>query len=156
TLPSRAPTTRSSATCPRSSNGARGRSAFRAAPDRLGVLRGQLREPARRDGQVHRPADPDHLLGEQHVTLRRPVRVLDTLQVGDPEVVWDDPRDLAVPGALLGRLLELLIDGAEEREPDQRADEVDEILHARSAGAGVVPGFTSGMPWAQCGHTSGS
>src|SRR5438270_5553217 len=145
-----------SAISPRSSSGGPGRSAFRPAPDRLGVLRRDLREPPHRDRQVHRPPDADDLLGEQDVAVRRPIRRLHALEVGQPEVVGHDARDLAVPGARLGRLLELLIDRSEEREPDERANEVEKILHARMSGAGVVPGFTSGTPWAHWGQASGA
>jgi len=60
-----------------------------------------------------------------------------------------------MPGALFGRLLELLVERAEEGEPDRGTDETDEILHAFTKGAGVVPGFTSGMPLAHCGQSWG-
>src|SRR5438067_2947859 len=152
---SRDRTTRSNATYPRSSSCAPARSAFGPAPDRRRVLRRGRRELPHRDGQIHGPPHADDLLGEEDVALRVPVGVAKALQIGQPEVVRDDTGHLPVPGPFGGRLLELLVDRAEEGEPDRGADEIEEILHARIAGAGVVPGFTSGTPCAHCGHSSG-
>src|SRR5687767_10054386 len=61
-----------------------------------------------------------------------------------------------MPGALGVGLAQLLVDRGEEREPDKRADELVDVLHrVAAAGAGVVPGCDTGMPFAQSGHAAG-
>ena len=91
-------------------------------------------------------------------------RGLETIAEGLPqpvhgrhaEVVRHHATDLPVPGARLGRLAQLLIDRARERQPRQRADEPHQLLQLRPTGAGVVPGLVSACPAAHWGHESGS
>src|ERR1700682_6285342 len=123
---------------------------------RLGVLRNDLADLPGGDGDVHRPADAEDLLRKDLIAVGVPVRLAHAIDRRDPEVVGNDARDLAVPGARLGRLAQLLIDGGGEGHPGERADQLHQILQRLTAGAGVVPGFTSGTPAAQSGQSAGA
>jgi SAM-dependent methyltransferase len=96
---------------------------------RFGVLRHDLVDLTRRDRDVHGPADTEDLFGEELVALRIPVGLAQPIERGQAEVVRDDARDLAIPGARLGRPLQLLIDRGRERHPHEGADQLDEVLH---------------------------
>src|SRR5438128_2090412 len=62
-----------------------------------------------------------------------------------------------MPGPLGIGLLELLIESAEEGQPDRGPREAVQVLHLETtAGAGVVPGCVARMPFAQSGHSAGA
>src|SRR5213593_1606597 len=159
----RARTTISSVSSRRSFRFARGRPASER-PARVPVLLHQRRQLSPGHGNIHRPADPEHTLGEDGVARRIPVGGTQALDRGKPEVVRNDSGDLSLPGALGVRLAQLLVEGREERHPDGHADEVVEIFHAtstrRSRGpeppAPPVPGCVAGIPAAQSGHSDGA
>ena len=108
------------------------------------------------DRDVHAPPDADHALGEDVLALGRPVARADLLPGRDPEVVGDEPADLAVPRALGRRLAQLLVERGGEGDPRDGADRTEKVVHARTLGAGVVPGFRTGIPAAHCGQDSGA
>src|SRR5687768_4383623 len=59
------------------------------------------------------------------------------------------PRSLGIV------LLELLIESAEEGEPDSGPGEAIKVLHLCAAtGAAVVPGCVAGIPFPQSGHSA--
>src|SRR3954471_18610569 len=68
---------------------------------RVRVLRNDLAELSRRDGNVHGPADADHLVGEDAIGLRCPVRLAESIERRHAEVIRNGAADAAVPGALL-------------------------------------------------------
>src|SRR5512142_1914138 len=148
-------TTSWSVTCRRSS-----RSGLAVRPTaklraRVRVLPHELAEPARRRRDVHCPADTDHLLREDAIAVRIPVRLADAVDRRHAEVVRDRAGHLAVPGPRLRRLLQLLVDRADQRHPRQGAKGLHQVAHRLTTGAGVVPGCTGAMPRAQSGHSAG-
>jgi hypothetical protein len=104
---------------------------------------------------IHGPANAEHALAEDLVGLGIPVGVAKPLERRQPEVVRHDARDFSMPRPLGVGLLELLVDGAEEREPDCGTREAIEVFHLETtARAGVVPGCVAGTPFAQSGQSA--
>src|SRR5438874_1640534 len=153
-------TTHWSKSSPRSFKFARGRpllQALRAAEGtaRVRVLVHQRRHPLRGHRDIHGPANAEYALAEDLIGLGIPVGLAKPLERRQPEVVRHDARDLSMPRPLGVGLLELLIDGAEEREPDRGPREAVEVLHLETTtGAGVVPGCVAGTPFAHSGHSA--
>src|SRR5207253_9649659 len=150
------PTTRWSKSSPPSFRSARRRRLPFRAPERTArvrVLIRQRRHPSRGHRDIHGPAHAENPLAEDLIGVRIPVGVAETLERRQAKVVGHHTRDLAVPGSLRVGLLELLIERAEEREPDGGSQQAVEVLHLETiTGAGVVPGCTAGTPLAQSGQ----
>src|SRR5206468_9705135 len=151
------PTTRWSKSSPPSFRSARRRRLPFRAPERTArvrVLIRQRRHPSRGHRDIHGPAHAEHPLAEDLIGVRIPVGIAETLERRQAKVVGHDTRDLAMPGSLRVGLLELLIERAEEREPDSSSQKAVKVFHLETtAGAGVVPGCTAGTPFAQSGHS---
>src|SRR5213594_1441256 len=159
TVDPRGQTTRWSSSSRRSFRFARERPLLGASERtaRVRVLIHQRRHPSCGHRDIHGPAHAEYALAEDLIGLGIPVGLAETLERRQAEVVRHHPRDLSMPRSLGIGLFELLIESAEEREPDRRPCEAIDVLHLGAAtGAGVVPGCVTGIPFAQRGHSAGA
>jgi hypothetical protein len=96
------------------------------------------------------------VLAEDPIGLGVPVRLAETLERRHAKVVRHDAGNLAVPRSLGIGFPKLLIESSKEGNPDRGPREAIQILHLAAAGAGVVPGWFAGIPFAQSGHSAGA
>src|SRR5438309_1026884 len=138
---------------------ARGKPLLRGAPERTArvrVLVHQRRHPSRGNRDIHGPTHAEHAIGEDLIGLRIPVGLAETLEGRQAEVVRHHAGNLPMPGPFGVGLLELLIESAEESQPDRGPREPIQIFHLdTTSGAGVVPGCVARFPFAQSGHSEG-